>query len=491
MNDPAGLPPQRDLIDGIWVDAESVRVDARGGTRWIEHASNGEPVQEQRASTSDAIERALVASWRVHDTGAWSWFDAEERAAYLDAMADHLESAVPRVAELESVESGATIGVTSMLGFILHGAFRLAAAQLRAGVLVRSVRRCGGRHRGRAPRVGPGAVALPLERAGPDGRPQGGIRAGGGVPGHHQAARACAARDGCDRRRCSGRRSARRAWCRSSTEVPRSRPCCWRTPVSAASASPAGSRAVARSRMRAPRASSPRSSSWAGTARSWCSTTPSPAQAAAAVVALLTTLNGQWCRALGRLLLPASRREEYLAAVSAALAEVVIGDPLDPATQMGPIVHSEHLAMLQVADRRDGVRRRSRHRAGGRCPTVPGNWMSPTLIDGLDPAHTRDEIFGPVAMIHCFDDDDEAVELANGTEYGLEAYVLGSDTVRAMAVARRVRAGEVKVNGASPMNLHLMAPRPAFGLSGLAEEGTVETIEFFSGNRVVGIEGPG
>ena len=122
-------------------------------------------------------------------------------------------------------------------------------------------------------------------------------------------------------------------------------------------------------------------------------------------------------------------------------------------------------------------------------PDVAGNWLAPTLIDGLDPSQTVDEIFGPVATVHSFSTDVEAVALANGTEYGLEAYVLGADTERAMAVARRIRAGEVKVNGVSPMNLHLMAPRPAFGLSGLAEEGTAETIEFFSGNRVVGVEG--
>jgi acyl-CoA reductase-like NAD-dependent aldehyde dehydrogenase len=91
--------------------------------------------------------------------------------------------------------------------------------------------------------------------------------------------------------------------------------------------------------------------------------------------------------------------------------------------------------------------------------------------------------------VHSYDSVEDAVSLANGTEYGLEAYVVGADEDAAMAVARRVVAGGVKVNGASPISLHLMAPRPAWGVSGLHDEGTVETIEFFGGNRVVGVEG--
>ena len=91
--------------------------------------------------------------------------------------------------------------------------------------------------------------------------------------------------------------------------------------------------------------------------------------------------------------------------------------------------------------------------------------------------------------MHTYATEDEALALANGTPYGLEGYVLGEDLDRALAFARKVRAGEVKVNGSSIMSLHLMSPRPAWGLSGLGEEGTVETIRVFTGARVVGVEG--
>ena len=103
--------------------------------------------------------------------------------------------------------------------------------------------------------------------------------------------------------------------------------------------------------------------------------------------------------------------------------------------------------------------------------------------------HDALPIFGPVATVHTYDTEAEALALANGTPYGLEGYVVGTDTERALAFARRVRAGEVKVNGSTIMSLHLMTPRPAWGFSGLGEEGTVETIRIFTGARVVGVEG--
>nr|BFE78287.1 hypothetical protein GCM10020093_008880 [Planobispora longispora] len=99
------------------------------------------------------------------------------------------------------------------------------------------------------------------------------------------------------------------------------------------------------------------------------------------------------------------------------------------------------------------------------------------------------EVFGPVAGVVGYDDVEEAVRLANAAPYGLEGYVCGADEEAALAVARRIRAGEVKVNGSSIMSLHLMTPRPAWGLSGLGEEGTAETLRFFTGARVVGVEG--
>ena len=215
-----------------------------------------------------------------------------------------------------------------------------------------------------------------------------------------------------------------------------------------------------------------------------------PAAAARAAVDLLTTLNGQWCRALGRLVLPAGdRRRGRSSSRCERLAALNVGDPLDPETDLGPIVHSGHLARLRAEiATREGVGGAAH--ASTALPDGPGNFLAPTLLTGVARATPRcEEMFGPVATVHTYETEAEALALANGTPFGLEGYVVGADTDRALALARRVRAGEVKVNGSTIMSLHLMSPRPAWGLSGLGEEGTVETIRIFTGARVVGVEG--
>ncbi|MEV6773874.1 aldehyde dehydrogenase family protein [Nocardia sp. NPDC051030] len=193
---------------------------------------------------------------------------------------------------------------------------------------------------------------------------------------------------------------------------------------------------------------------------------------------LLTTLNGQWCRALGRLILPADHADDLLEAIGKRLAGLRIGAPLDPDTDFGPLLHSRHLATVRAA-----VSGREARSYG----TVPGlgNYFAPTLLDG----DLAEEVFGPVAGVLTYTSIDEAVEQANSGPFGLEGYVCGADEDLALTVAQRIRAGEVKVNGSSIMSLHLMTPRPAWGLSGLGEEGTAETLRFFTGARVLGVEG--
>ncbi|WP_207943169.1 aldehyde dehydrogenase [Actinomadura sp. KC345] len=207
-----------------------------------------------------------------------------------------------------------------------------------------------------------------------------------------------------------------------------------------------------------------------------------PGRAARAAVDLLTTLNGQWCRGLGRLILPADIQDAVLDEAAGRLEALRAGPPLDD-SGLGPLVHSRHRALVE--GRRDAL--------GGRviAPTkVPaeGNYLAPALVTGVDPARVTEEIFGPVATVHPYRTLDEAVDLANGTGYGLEGHVAGTDEDAALAVAGRIRAGEVKVNGSSVMSLHLFAPRPAWGASGLGEEGTAETFRFFTNPQVVGVE---
>jgi phenylacetaldehyde dehydrogenase len=208
--------------------------------------------------------------------------------------------------------------------------------------------------------------------------------------------------------------------------------------------------------------------------------------AAAGVVAGLTTLNGQWCRALGRLLLHEEIANALLERVLPQLSTVRIGPALDENSDMGPLIHDGHRRVMQSALLEYA-------KLGGRVhqttplPQTDGCYFAPTLITGIAPELTLEELFGPVATVHTFANDREAVALANGTPYGLGGYVFGRNEARALAVARQLRTGGVKINGVSLMSLNPLAPRPAWGLSGLGVEGTRETFDFFCGTSVVGV----
>ncbi len=202
----------------------------------------------------------------------------------------------------------------------------------------------------------------------------------------------------------------------------------------------------------------------------------------------LSNLNAQWCRALGRLLVHHKVKDALLERVAHKLSRLKLGHSLDQQSQMGPLIHEQqYRSVLAEIERLES--------AGGkvlqytRLPELPGYFVPPTLIDGCLPQDTTEEIFGPVASIHSFENDAEALALANGTDYGLAAYVYSKNEVRARDFARKLRTGGVKINGYSLLSLSPDAPRGAWGLSGLGEEGTAQSIEFFTGVRVVGVSG--
>ena len=211
--------------------------------------------------------------------------------------------------------------------------------------------------------------------------------------------------------------------------------------------------------------------------------------AATGIVYGLSNLNAQWCRALGRILVHHSVKDSLLELVLEKLASLVLGNSLDESSDMGPLIHERQYNSVL------GEIQRLRASAGGKVltttplPDLPGYFVAPTLIDGCEPRETIEEIFGPVAAIHGFNSDEEALQLANGTPYGLAAYVYSRDEDRAFGFAREIRAGGVKVNGYSLLSLSGEAPRGAWGVSGLGEEGTAQSIDFFTGARLVGLSG--
>ncbi|MGW0894497.1 aldehyde dehydrogenase family protein [Saccharopolyspora sp. NPDC002578] len=159
---------------------------------------------------------------------------------------------------------------------------------------------------------------------------------------------------------------------------------------------------------------------------------------------------GQSCNALTRMLVPESRYEEAVELAVGAVAKYTVGDPTDETTRIGPMVSD--VQRDRVADYiRRGVAEGASVAVGG--PEAPegldtGYYVRPTVFTGVTPEMTiaREEIFGPVLSILSYRDEDEAVAIANDSEYGLSGAVFGSDE-RALAVARRIRTGQIAVNG--------------------------------------------
>jgi aldehyde dehydrogenase (NAD+) len=162
--------------------------------------------------------------------------------------------------------------------------------------------------------------------------------------------------------------------------------------------------------------------------------------------------NGQACSALTRLLVPADRHDEAVEAAVAAAAKYRPGDPTLETTRIGPAVSAAQQERV-VGYIRKGVEEGAVLAHGGPDPVEGverGYYVRPTVFGGVreDMTIAQEEIFGPVLVILPYTDEDDAVRIANGTQYGLAAGVFGGDADRAYAVAGRLRAGQVDVNGA-------------------------------------------
>ncbi len=208
-----------------------------------------------------------------------------------------------------------------------------------------------------------------------------------------------------------------------------------------------------------------------------------------AAVAQCFINSGQVCAALSRLLVPADRLREVEEMAVAAAAGWILGDPLDPATKLGPLASRVQQARVRFYIE-GAIAEGARLLSGGAGQPQGfsrGAYVSPTLFSGVDNAMAigREEVFGPVLSIMTYRDEDDAVRRANDSDYGLSGGVWSSDSEHAMAVAKRMRTGQVVVNGAM---LDLAAPFGGVKQSGLGREyGRYGLEEFTALKSVSGI----
>jgi aldehyde dehydrogenase (NAD+) len=200
------------------------------------------------------------------------------------------------------------------------------------------------------------------------------------------------------------------------------------------------------------------------------------ARGAAAVVAATA---GQACVAATRMLVPRDRKDEVVEAVSRAYAAIKVGAPTDPGVLMGPVINAAQRARCEwyvaLAQENGG-----RVAFGGKRPDgfERGYYFEPTVLDlpGNSNPAARDEIFGPVISIIGYRDLDDAVRIANDSDYGLSGQVYGADVAAATAVARRLRTGAVNVNAGL---FSAYAPSGGYKQSGLGRERGPDGIRAF------------
>jgi acyl-CoA reductase-like NAD-dependent aldehyde dehydrogenase len=192
---------------------------------------------------------------------------------------------------------------------------------------------------------------------------------------------------------------------------------------------------------------------------------------------------GEACTSTSRLLVHSSRHDEFVARFSAAAERLVVGDGLDSATDIGAMVDANQQAKV-LAYLESGLQQGARIAAQGKLPDDPrlggGFWVPPTVLVDVtsDMTVAQEEIFGPIASIIRFDTEDEAVEIANGTAYGLTAAIITPDHFRASRLADRLEAGMVFVNN-YVRRAFLGSPFGGVKGSGFGRENALETLHEF------------
>ncbi len=199
------------------------------------------------------------------------------------------------------------------------------------------------------------------------------------------------------------------------------------------------------------------------------------------------SLNGERCTAGSRILVERSIYEDFVARYAARARNIVVGDPNDPKTEVGALVHPEHFA--KVMSYVELGKSEGRLLAGGGRPEgyPEGNYVQPTVFADVKPDARifQEEIFGPVVAITPFDTDEEALELANGVKYGLAAYIWTSNLERAHTFAHAVESGMVWLNSHNVRDLR--TPFGGVKSSGLGHEGGYRSIDFYTDQQAVHI----
>ncbi len=197
--------------------------------------------------------------------------------------------------------------------------------------------------------------------------------------------------------------------------------------------------------------------------------------------------NGQVCTLKTRIVVPESRHPEFLERLVAMVDSMPVGDPYDDATQVGPLVSERQRARVEGYIESGKAEGAQLVRGGGRPADLERGWfVEPTVFGGVDQGATiaQEEIFGPVLAVIPYKTEDEAIAIANNSDYGLNGSVFTTDVDRGLQVASRMQTGTVELNG-SPAGFQ--APMGGVKFSGVGREFGPEGLEPFIEIKSIGI----
>jgi aldehyde dehydrogenase (NAD+) len=471
------------FIGGHWVKPSS---DA---TIDVVSPSSEEVVGRVPAPSAGDVDRAVLAARDAFDNGPWPRLAPAERAAVLRRIADGIEQRAAELAEIVTTENGTPISISrtaQVLGAIPHLrayaelAERYEFARTRDGVSIRAavVREPVGVVAGIVPWNGPLVLTLmklaPALAAGctfvckpPPETPlcftvlaeicqQAGLPDGvlSFIPGDREAGRALVAHPAVDKVAFTGSTAAGR-WIMAECA--------------------AGIKRV--------------SLELGGKSAAIILDDADAKTAIAQLLPMATMLSGQMCLLQSRVLVPRARQQELVDCLCDAITGLPVGDPFDAGTYYGPLIAARQRARVEeyiAAGREEGA---TLALGGGRPGHLPRGWyVEPTVFTDVDNGMriAREEIFGPVTSVIAYDDVDQAIAIANDTEFGLAGAVYTADPARGFEVARRVRAGTFGINC---YGTDAKVPFGGYKQSGLGRESGPEGLAEYLETKAIALPG--
>ncbi|WP_436699792.1 aldehyde dehydrogenase family protein [Nocardioides sp. BYT-33-1] len=447
--------------------------------------NTGAPLQRNRSSSPEQVERALAAAWSAHTAGAWRDLGLAGRAALLHRLADLIDEQQAAIAELDSLNSGVTLRETTLFASSLAGTVRTAIELAERRGESADLAATQGPVRLRRVPWGPTALIAPWNAPAAVAvkKMAYALVAGAPVVLKPSPASPWSAQLLADAAVRAGLPTGVFSLVLGGGEV--GQQICGDARIKAISMT--GSTATGRLIAQASAPHLTRLRLELG------SNNPAivlaDADLAATVEDLaagMTKLNGQWCEAPRRVLADRSLHAELVEGLAERLRRTRVGSALDAGTDVGPMAFRQRRDDL-VAQREHLVASGATAAQG---PDLPGaGWfVAPTVVSSSGQVDLPGEVFGPMIAIEPFTTVEDALVRSNTGPHGLAGYVFGGDVERAIAVGGRIEAGEVKVNGTSLLDMCADSAQSFFGDSGLGGHGDADVLEFYAGKQIVGVD---